>query len=103
MIINLSPQRRDDTLTVIKEGDKLTINGFDYVFSQMPNGATLPLYNTETKSKNIDCEWICSDVSRISGELVLTLILPHGANASESARVPQPINNPQDGLLELPE
>jgi hypothetical protein len=103
MIINLSPQRRNDTLTVIKEGDKLTINGVDYDFSEMPNGSTLPLFDTETKTKNVDCEWICSDVSRIDNELVLTLILPHGANASESACFPQPLNNPPDGLLELPQ
>ena len=90
-------------LDLNEEIDQIKINGVEYDFSEMPNGSTLPIYNTETKSKNFDCEWICSDISRVDGELVLTLILPHGANASDSARFPQPINNPQDGLLELPE
>ena len=96
MIIQLSPQRRDDTLTVTKQGDTLTINGTAYDFSVIPDGATLPKDAT-------DCEWLASDVERIDGVLHLTLLLPHGANASEAARFPQPIINPADGVLELPQ
>jgi hypothetical protein len=95
MKINLSPQRRDDTLTVSKQGDTLTINGTAYDFSVIPDGATLPKDAT-------DCEWLASDVERIDGVLHLTLLLPHGVNASEAARFPQPIVNPADGTLELP-
>jgi len=96
MKIKLSPQRRDDTLTVTKQGDILTINGTAYDFSVVPNGATLPMGAT-------DCEWLASDVERIDGVLHLTLLLPHGANASQAARFPQPIINPADGVLELPQ
>lgn len=96
MQIKLSPQRRDDTLTVTKQGETLTINSTAYDFSVIPDGATLPKDAT-------DCEWLASDVDRIDGVLHLTLILPHGANASESARFPQPIVNPADGELELPQ
>lgn len=95
MKIKLSPQRRDDTLTVTKQGDILTINGENYDFSLIPEGATLPRYAT-------DCEWLASDVERIDGVLHLTLLLPHGANASEAARFPQPIIDPANGELELP-
>jgi hypothetical protein len=96
MHITLSPQRRDDILTVTKQGDKLTINGVEYDFSIIPDGATLP--------KNaIDCEWLASDVERIGEVLYLTLILPNAVNASEAARFPQPIVNPADGKLELPQ
>lgn len=95
MKINLSPQRRDDTLIVIKENDTLTIDGVDYDFSVIPDGATLP-------KDAIDCKWIVSDVERINGELEFTLLLPHGAEASEAARFPVPIINPADGILELP-
>lgn len=95
MKINLSPQRRDDTLAVVKEKDTLTINGVTYDFSVIPDGATLP-------KEAIDCEWIVSDVERINGELEFTLLLPHGAEASEAARFPVPIINPADGILELP-
>jgi len=96
MKINLSPQRRDDTITVTKQGDTLTINGTAYDFSVVPDGATLPKEAT-------DCAWLASDVERIDGVLHLTLLLPHGANASQAARFPQPIINPADGVLELPQ
>ena len=96
MKITLSPQRRDDTLTIIKQGDTLTINGTAYDFSVIPEGATLPKDAT-------DCEWLTSDVERIDGVLHLTLLLPHGKDASQAARFPQPIINPVDGTLELPQ
>lgn len=95
MKINLSPQRRDDTLTVIKQNDTLTINGTAYDFNQLPDGALLP-------ADAVDCEFIVNSVNRINGQLELTLLLPHSANASEAARFPQPIIDPDDGELELP-
>lgn len=96
MHITLTPQRRDDTLTVIKSGDTLTINGTAYDFSVIPDGATLP-------KDAANCEWLASDVERIDGVLHLTLILPNSATASEAARFPAPIINPADGELELPQ
>jgi len=51
MNINLSPQRRDDTLTITKNGDVLTINGTDYDFTQLPDGGTLP-------AEAVDCEFV---------------------------------------------
>ena len=96
MIITLSPQRRDDTLDAYKQGDKLTINGTEYDFSQVPDGATLP-------SDAIDCDYIVGDVDRIDGVLHITLLLPLKVDASEIARFPEPIENPVDGALELPQ
>jgi len=95
MTINLSPQRRDDTLTVTKAGDVLTINNIAYDFSQVPDGGLLP-------RDAVDCPWLASDVERINGELVLSLLLPHGANASEAARFPEPLVDVPDGEVELP-
>ena len=95
MLINLSPQRREDILTISKSGDTLTINGVPYDFSQLPNGATLP-------REAINCEFIISDVSRINGEIELTILLPHGANASHEARFPEPIIKNDDGQVVLP-
>jgi hypothetical protein len=95
MIIKLSPQRRDDSLTVNKLGDVLTINGEIFDFSQIPEGATL-------LNAAFTCEWIPSDVERINGELNLTLLIPITANATEAARFPEPLINPADGLLEFP-
>jgi hypothetical protein len=96
MLINLSPQRREDILSISKTGDTLTINGVSYDFSQLPNGATLP-------REAIDCEWIVSDVNRVNGEIELTILLPHGANASHEARFPEPIIKNDDGQVVLPE
>jgi hypothetical protein len=96
MKIILSPQRRDDTLTVTKQGDTLTINGISYDFTSIPEGATLP-------KEAVDCQWLASDVERINGVLTLTLLIPNTANASEAARFPQPLINPADGVLELPQ
>ena len=95
MKLIFSPQRRDDTLTLSKTGDTLTINGVPYDFSQLPNGATLP-------REAINCEWIVSDVNRVNGEIELTILLPHGANASHEARFPEPINMTNDGQVVLP-
>ena len=96
MKILLSPQRRDDTLTLSKSGDALTVNGVTYDFTPLPDGATLP-------REAIDCEWIVSDVNRINGEIELTILLPHGANASHEARFPEPIIKNDDGQVVLPE
>ena len=95
MILNYSPQRRDDILILKKQGDILTINGVPYDFSNLPNGATLP-------REAIGCEFIVSDVNRVNGEIELTILLPHGANASHEARFPQPITMTTDGTVVLP-
>ena len=95
MKITLKPQRRDDTLTVSKQGDTLTINGEALDFSQLPDGATLP-------KDAVGNPFIASDVERIDGELHLSLLLPYGRGASNAAKFPEPIINPADGELELP-
>jgi len=95
MKINLSPQRRDDQLTVFKGGNVLTINGTEYDFTNLPNGGTLP-------AGAVDSEFVIGSVERVNGELELTLLLPHSAGASDAARFPEPIIDPADGEVELP-
>jgi len=95
MTLYLSPCRMDDFLVVSKQADVLTINGTAFDFSQIPDGGLLP-------QDAVDCEWIVSDVERVDGELVLTLLLPHGANASEAARFPEPLTDVPDGVVVLP-
>lgn len=96
MKIILSPQRRNDTIAVTKKGDVLTINGNKYDFSALPDGGELP-------ATAVDCEWIVSDIVRQNGELQFTLILPHTFDASDAARFPEPIVNPANGELVLPQ
>lgn len=96
MKITLAPQRRDDTLAVSKQGDTLTINGEAFDFSVIPDGATLP-------ASAVACEFIAGPVERINGVLQISLILPHGPNPSQAVAFPEPLINPADGVLELPQ
>ncbi len=97
MHITLSPNMYDGkNLTVTKHGDALRVNGVLYDFSQLAEGETLP-------ASAIDSEFVIGLVERIGGVLHLTLMLPHGPDASAAARFPAPIINPPDGALELPQ
>jgi hypothetical protein len=95
MKISFSPVRMDGTLTVIKAGDRMTVNRRVFDFSVIPDGATLP-------ADAIDSDWFAGSVERIDGELHLTLILPHGSDAPEHIRFPQPLENVQDGIVPIP-
>lgn len=95
MRISLSPQRRDDTMTLSKAGDVLTINGEVFDFSSIPDGATLP-------AEAIACDFIAGPVERIDGDLHVSLILPHGPEPDEAVAFPADIVNPADGPVALP-
>lgn len=95
MKISLSPQRRDDTLTVFKAGNVLSINGESFDFSRMVEGDTLP-------RAAISSAWFAGDVSMVGGELELTLLLPIPDNYSQEQAFPVPITNVGDGQVVLP-
>ncbi len=95
MQIILSPQRRDDALVVTKAGDILTINGDQFNFSTLPEGATI-------EAGVVPCDWIVGPVERIDGKIHLTLILPHRPNPSQAVAFPAAISNPPDGPIALP-
>lgn len=96
MHISFSPQRRDDTLSVSKSSDMLTINGDAFDFSTLPEGATIAAENSPSP-------WIIGPIERIDGKLHLTLLLPHGPNPSNAVAFPELIIDPADGPLELPQ
>ncbi len=96
MIIKLCPQRRDDELVLSKRSDVLTINGERFDFRGVPEGAVLP-------ASAVDCEFVVGDVTRLDGELIITLLLPCGPEATESARFPFDIVSPPDGNVSLPQ
>lgn len=113
MQINWTPLRRDQALTVTKQGDALTLNGEVVDFTDIPDGATYPLYRRRPDGeleigldgqpvRNIQCDWVVSDVERIDGEITLTLTLPHGANAPWETRFPQPVVMAGDGPVPVP-
>ena len=91
MNIKMSPQRNDYSLEVTKVGDILTTDGVQYDFSLIPDGATLP-------EEAVECEWILGDVSKVIGEIELTLIRPYVEDTQEN-RFPEPLINVQDGVI----
>ena len=95
MRINLSPQVRDDALKITCKGDKLTINNRAYDFTQLPEGAILP-------ATAVDCVFVIGDVTRVAGQLQLTVLLPIPLDAPREACFPEPIVNPPDGAIALP-
>lgn len=95
MIIKLSPQRRDDSLAVIKSGDLLNINGEVFDLSPMNDGDTLP-------RSAIASEWFAADVEKVSGQLVVTLLFPNPANYSQEQAFPVDLLGVPDGEVVFP-
>lgn len=94
MIIKLSPVRSDAILSVVKLGETLEVNGATLDFSRLDDGSTLP-------AEAIGCEYVIAPVERVDGDLVLTLMLPHSADAPQAARFPVDLY-PADGQVQLP-
>lgn len=94
MILKLSPVRSDIHLSVAKAGDILEVNGIALDFSRLADGATLP-------AEAVGCDFVIAPVERINGDLVLTLMLPHDADAPQGARFPVDLY-PADGQVQLP-
>lgn len=98
MKIKLSPVRADAQLTATISGDTLTVNNQVLDFAPLPEGASLP-------SEAVDTEWLQGTVTRIDGEIHLTLLLPHGANAPYETRFPAAFETPinvLEGEVPLP-
>lgn len=86
---------RDDQLSIERAGDALTVNGVKFDFANLPLGATLP-------AGAADCPWIFGDIERTAEGVHVMMLLPHAADAPESARFPRDIVNPADGPILLP-
>jgi len=95
MKINLSPQRRDDTLEVSKSGDTLIINGDTLDLSVIPEGATLP------NASEVH-PFLIGPISRTDGVLELTFLFPHGPNPSQAVAFPEPLIDVPDGIVQFP-
>jgi hypothetical protein len=94
MQITFTPQRRDDTLTLSKTGDVLTIGGEDFDFSQLAEGDLLP-------REAVTSDWLASDVERIGGVVHLSIVVPHGAKAPITTLFPAPVTA-TDGAIPVP-
>lgn len=96
MIIQLSPQGPSKALSIQKRGDVLIINDERFDFSQIPEGAVLP-------ASAVNSEFVVGDVTRLNGELKLTILLPLGPEATAAGMFPADIVNPPDGNVSLPQ
>jgi hypothetical protein len=96
MNIVLSPQRRDDSLTLHKSGALITVNGETFDFSRLSDGDTLP-------QRAIDSEWFVGDVTCEQGKLMLHLLLPIPAHYSQAQAFPADLIDIPDGDVALPQ
>lgn len=85
--VGVSPVRSYSPLGVVKIGDQLEINDVLLDFSRPAEGSTLP-------AEAVNCTFIVASVECINGDLVITLMLPQGADIPESARFPVDIQDP---------
>jgi hypothetical protein len=99
MRIKFSPSARcpgdDATLTVIKAGDVLTIDGENFDFSPLGEGEVLPRLA-------MGSPWFQGPVERTGGELIVTLRLPHGTNPPPGVAFPADLVDVADGAVEVP-
>ena len=94
--LNLSPVRSDKVPDAIAvTGSTLIVGGDEFDFSFLNDGDALP--NSAVASNTV-----CGDVTRTGDTIELTIRLPHGPDAPESVRFPQPILVGQDGPITLP-
>ena len=70
-------------------------NGERFDFRELPEGAVLP-------ASAVACEFVVGDVMRLNGDLIITLLLPCGPEASNSACFPADIVAPPNGNVSLP-
>ena len=82
--INFSPVRSDEDILIDVDGNTVWVDGGEFDFSPLPEGALLP-------ASAVNSKWFSGDIRRINGDLHYTLILPHGANASHARRFPEMI------------
>lgn len=97
MIVNLSPTYADWPLPeVVYSKDALTVNGQLFDFGPLHDGATL-LHGA------VDSQWFTGEVTRVDGEIHLTLKLPYSVlPASDAVAFPEPIRVIKAGAVKLP-
>ena len=97
MQIILSPVRTDEPEPkFVRQGDVIFINGQPFDFRHVEEGDILP-------ASAITSDDFHGDVTRVEGEIQLTLRFPYPANFSEEQAFPTPIQVDFDGPIGLPQ
>jgi len=98
MKIKFSPARMDEQLRADVSGDVILLNDVAIDLALLPEGGVLP-------AAAIQSIWVVGNVTRVDGEIQLTLCLPHGPNAPHETRFPTAYSEPMtvvDGPVPLP-
>lgn len=95
MKIRLIPVRMDQGLEARLEGEVLWLNGQAVDLSGVVEGEPVA-------ADRFGCDWLAGDVVREKGEISVSLILPHGAEAPDEARFPAPFRVARRGRIALP-
>lgn len=82
-------------IQVTKSGDTLLLDGEEFDFSALPDGATL-------LADDIPSDYIVGDVQRVNGEITLKLISYYGPNAPETSKIEDVLDVQDDGDIEMP-
>ena len=85
MNIQFSPIRAEATLSLAARGDVLIINGLRFDLAQLQDGDSLPADALQSAP-------LVGAVERLNGEIGVTVLLPHGDDAPEDVRFPQPVS-----------
>lgn len=95
MKIIFAPVRSGTPLRLARKGDIVIVNDEEFDFSPLADGDKLP-------ASAVTSQWFVGDVSRINGQLEVTIALPHGSKAPTETLFPQPMVAEGDGPITLP-
>ncbi|WP_047302040.1 hypothetical protein [Pseudomonas fluorescens] len=95
MRIELSPVDGLPTVSYVKRGESVLVNGEEFDFSKVGEGDTLAV-------SAIQSTWFSGPVERSNGELTVALFLPLPSNFSPEQAFPVPLENVPDGPVQLP-
>ena len=98
MKIKFTPVRMGEQLTAsVVDADKIILNGEELDFTPLFDGETI-------ESSDVGNKWVSGTVSRIDGELHITLVVPHGPNAPYETRFPSTeYMTVESGAVDVPE
>lgn len=98
MIIRVYGQRFEDEviLSAVKRGEALVLNGEEFDFSPLLEGATLPV-------QAISSDWFIGDATREGSVVTLHVRYPIPANFSPEQATPRDLVDIPDGLILFPQ
>ena len=91
--LHLSPIRLDAGLAVVRDGDRLLVDGLALDLAALPE----PDPEAEPASP-----WLAGPLRREGGVVVVPLLLPHGPAAPAGTLFPAPVAADADGPVALP-